>query len=80
MRTKLTTFYPILSVVTLFYSFQEKHSFKRTLRVQVVDKGCLTIEFYSNREQRAENMLCRLEMELPPPTKDPEVKASEGKS
>jgi len=52
--------------------FQKDNSFKRTLKVQVIDRGELTIEFYSSQALEKENLLCRLEMDLPPPTRDTE--------
>ena len=51
---------------------------KRTVKVMVVAQGDLTIEFCSSRELEEENLLCRLEMELPPPTRDTEVESQEG--
>ena len=39
----------------------------------VVAHGDLTVEFCSSRELEEENLLCRLEMELPPPARDTEV-------
>ena len=38
----------------------------------------LNIEFYNSREQRAENKLCKLEMDLPLEKRDIEVKVSLG--
>ena len=42
--------------------------------MQVIDQGELTIEFYSSQALKEENLLCRLEMDLPPPTTDTEVR------
>lgn len=61
------------------YRFQEHHSMKRSLKVQVVTTGDLTIEFCSSRELEEERLLCRLEMELPPPSRDIEVSALIGR-
>ena len=47
--------------------------------MQVIDHGELTIEFYSSQALEKENLLCRLEMDLPPPTRDTEVSVSIGK-
>ena len=44
--------------------------------MQVIDHGELTIEFYSSQALEEENLLCRLEMDLPPPTRDTEVSLS----
>ena len=58
--------------------FEKDDSFKRSLRVRVVDKGWLKIEFYNSREKKPENKLCKLEMDLPPRKRDIEVKVSLG--
>ena len=58
------------------YRFLKNDSFKRSLKVQVIDHGELTIEFYSSQALEKENLLCRLEMDLPPPTTDTEVSIS----
>ncbi|KAJ7318902.1 hypothetical protein OS493_037028 [Desmophyllum pertusum] len=57
---------------SFFVRFQRDASMKRSLNVHVVDRGDLTVEFCSSREHEIENILCRIEMELPPPTRDPE--------
>lgn len=44
----------------------------------VVAHGDLTVKFCSSRELEEENLLCRLEMELPPPSRDTEVEFQEG--
>ena len=59
--------------------FEKDDSFKRSLRVRVVNKGWLKIEFYNSREKKPENKLCKLEMDLPPRKRDIEVKVSLGK-
>ena len=59
--------------------FEKDDSFKRSLRVRVVDKGWLKIEFYNSREQKTENKLCKLEMDLPPRKRDIEVRVLSGK-
>ena len=59
--------------------FVKDDSFKRSLRVRVVDKGWLKIEFYNSREKKPENKLCKLEMDLPPRKRDIKVKVSLGK-
>ena len=59
--------------------FEKDDSFKRSLRVRVVDKGWLKIEFYNSREKKPENKLCKLEMDLPPRKRDIKVKVSLGK-
>ena len=51
---------------------------KRTVKVLVVAHGDLTVKFCSSRELEEENLLCRLEMELPPPSRDTEVEFQEG--
>ncbi|XP_022809806.1 uncharacterized protein LOC111346805 [Stylophora pistillata] len=57
-----------------FVRFEKHDSIKRNLRVHVVDKGWLKIEFYKSREKRPDNQLCKLEMDLPPRKRDIEVK------
>ena len=59
--------------------FEKDDSFKRSLRVRVVDKGWLKIEFYNSREKKPENKLCKLEMDLPPRKRDIEVRVLSGK-
>ena len=51
---------------------------KRTLKVFVVAHGDLTVKFCSSQQLEEEHLLCRLEMELPPPARDTEVKSREG--
>ena len=48
---------------------------KRNVKVQLVNSGDLTIEFCSSQDLEEESLLCRLEMELPPPSRDIEVRA-----
>ena len=59
--------------------FEKDDSFKRSLRVRVVDKGWLKIEFYNSREKKPENKLCKLEMDLPPRKRGIEVRVLSGK-
>ena len=47
---------------------------KRTLNVLVVARGKLTVKFFSSQELDEESLLCRLEMKLPPPAGDTEVR------
>ena len=47
--------------------------FNRGLRVYVVDRGDVSIEFCRSRKRKRKQMLCKLYLELPPPVKDPEV-------
>ena len=58
--------------------FEKDDSIIRKLRVHVVDKGWLKIEFFNSREKKTENKLCKLEMDLPPRKRDIEVKVSLG--
>ena len=58
--------------------FEKDDSIIRQLKVHVVDKGWLKIEFYNSKEQKAESKLCKLEMDLPPRKRDIEVKVSLG--
>ncbi|PFX12800.1 p53-induced protein with a death domain [Stylophora pistillata] len=53
-----------------YVRFEKDDSIKRSLRVHVVEKGWLKIEFYNSREQTADNKLCKLEMDLPPLKRD----------
>ena len=59
--------------------FEKDDSIIRKLRVHVVDKGWLKIEFYNSREKKPENKLCKLEMDLPPRKRDIEVRVLSGK-
>ena len=59
--------------------FEKDDSIIRQLKVHVVDKGWLKIEFYNSKEQKAESKLCKLEMDLPPRKRDIEVRVLSGK-
>ena len=47
--------------------------------MQVIDHGEVTIELYSSQALETGNLLCRIEMDLPPPTRDSKVSVSIGK-
>ena len=47
----------------------------RNLNVRVENRGELTISFCGSKERDKDNMLCEMDVTLPPPRNDPDVRA-----
>lgn len=51
----------------------QEEPYSKNLKVRVVDQGELTVSFCRSQNRDEDNMLCELDVTLPPPSSDPDV-------
>ena len=57
----------------LFSSFPDQSYNWTNVPVYVIRRGALTVEFCSSRDRVEDNLLCEMEVTVPPQQRDPDV-------
>ena len=70
---KETCYFKFRVKLLLYVPRFRDEAFFKSLKVHVISRGDLTVEFCSSQERDEEKMLCELDVTLPPPSNDPDV-------